>query len=96
MLDGTAAKNGIATRARKSGAACVSVMMRCAPLICTPLTEIALPLSTSFTPTMSVMKLWPGDCSFGFARRLISRAKLAAVTASPFENFVKPALTVKS
>src|SRR4029077_13069538 len=77
-------------RARKSGAALVRVMIRCEPLTLTPLT------GDLSAPTMSEKNGTAGDCIFGSASRSIAALKLAAVTGWPFENFVKPALTVKS
>src|SRR3954467_1784775 len=87
---GTAQKNGIAIRARKSGDAFVRVMTRCEPLTFTPDTgELS-------EPTMSEKNGTAGDCIFGSASRSIAALKFAAVTAWPFENFVKLALTLKS
>ena len=77
-------------RARKSGAALVRLMTRCEPLTFTPET------GDLSEPTMSEKNGTDGDCIFGSASRSIAALKLAAVTAWPFENFVKPALTVKS
>src|SRR5881397_1105422 len=85
-----AQKNGMAIRARKSGAAFVRVMTRCEPLTFTPET------GDLSEPTMSEKNGTAGDCIFGSASRSIAALKLAAVTAWPFENFVKPALTLKS
>ena len=47
-------------------------------------------------PTMSAMNAPDGDCIFGSASRSSAALNDAAVTGWPFENFVKPALTVKS
>ena len=85
-----AQKNGIAIRARKSGAALVRLMIRCEPLTLTPET------GDLSEPTTSLKNGRAGDCIFGSASRSNAALKLAAVTAWPFENFVKPALTVKS
>ena len=88
--DGIAQKNGIASRASRSGAACVLVMIRCFPFTRTPETGLLL------APTMSLMKAPDGDCILGSASRSIAALNEAAVTALPSENFVKPASTVKS
>jgi len=85
-----AQKNGIAIRARKSGAACVSLTIRWLPLTETPET------GDLSAPTTSWKNGNAGDCIFGSASRSKAALKFAAVTAWPFENFVKPALTVKS
>ncbi len=45
---------------------------------------------------MSEKKGTDGDCILGSASRSMAALKFAAVTAWPFENFVKPALTLKS
>src|SRR5436190_4381643 len=87
---GIAQKNGIAIRARKSGAAFVRVMTRCEPLTLTPET------GDLSDPTMSEKNGTAGDCIFGSASRSIAALKFAAVTAEPSENFVNDALTVKS
>src|SRR5205085_7500498 len=87
---GIAQKNGIAIRARKSGAAFVRVMTRCEPLTFTPET------GDLSEPTMSEKNGTAGDCIFGSASRSIAALKFAAVTGAPFENLVKLALTVKS
>ena len=50
----------------------------------------------AFAPTMSAMNAPEGDCIFGSASRSIAALNEAAVTGCPFENFVKPASTVKS
>src|SRR3954465_2440182 len=84
-----AEKNGIAVRARKSGAGCDNGMIRCVPLTRTPETGVLSP------PTMSAMNAVAGDCIFGSANRSNAALKFAAVTGLPFEHFVKPALTVK-
>ena len=47
-------------------------------------------------PTTSEKNGTAGDCIFGSASRSKAALKFAAVTGAPFENFVKPALTVKS
>src|SRR5436305_15031047 len=77
-------------RARKSGDAFESVMIRCEPLTFTPETGDEL------EPTMSEKNGTDGDCIFGSASRSNAALKFAAVTGAPFENFVKFALTVKS
>src|SRR3954447_23845484 len=87
---GIAQKNGIAIRARKSGDAFVSVMTRWLPFTFTPET------GDLSDPTMSEKNGTAGDCIFGSASRSKAALKFAAVTAWPLENFVKPALTVKS
>src|SRR3954470_14928204 len=87
---GIAQKNGIAVRARKSGAACVSVKMMWLPLTLTPET------GDLEEPTMSEKNGTAGDCIFGSASRSNAALKFAAVTGRPFENFVKPAFTLKS
>jgi hypothetical protein len=69
-------------RARKSGAAFVSVMIRRDPLTFAPETD---DLSA---PTMSEKNGTDGDCIFGSASRSIAALKFAAVTGWPFENFV--------
>ena len=69
----------------------VRLMIRCEPLTLTPET------GDLSEPTMSrEERQRAGDCIFGSASRSIAALKFAAVTAWPFENFVKPALTVKS
>ena len=80
----------MASRARKSGAACVRCTIRCAPFACTPETGVV------DAPTTSDMNAIAGDCIFGSASRSKTALKLAAVTGWPFENFVKLAFTVKS
>jgi len=85
-----AQKNGMAIRARKSGAAFVRVMTRCEPLTLTPET------GDFDEPTMSEKNGTAGDCIFGSASRSMAALKFAAVTAWPLENFVNPALTLKS
>src|SRR6266516_2724499 len=96
MLLGIAQKNGIAIRARKSGAGAFSVTSRWLPLTFTLESDWALPPRNSCAPTMSVMNDDAGDCIFGLASRFRAAAKLAAVTCWPFEKRVKSALTVKS
>jgi hypothetical protein len=85
-----AQKNGIAMRARKSGPAFVRRTIRWLPLTWTPDT------GDLSEPTISLKNGNAGDCIFGSASRSIAALKFAAVTGWPFENFVKPALTVKS
>src|SRR3982074_2810581 len=85
-----AQKNGIAIRARKSGAAGERGMTRCEPLTFPPET------GDLSEPTMSEKNGTAGDCILGSASRSIAALKFAAVTGAPFENFVKLALTVKS
>ncbi len=96
VLVGIAQKNGIATRARKSGEFAVRLTIRCDPLTLTPETVFALPSSLASTPAMSLMNGVAGDCIFGSASRSIAALKFWAVTGCPFENFVKPTLTLKS
>ena len=90
VFTGIAAKNGIATRARKSGAAFVSVTTRWLPLAFTPETGLV------DEPTTSDMKAPAGDCIFGSALRSNAALNEAAVTREPSENFVKPVEIVKS
>ena len=85
-----AQKNGIAIRARKSGAAFVKLTIRWLPLTLTPDT------GDLSAPTTSWKNGRAGDCIFGSASRSNAALKFAAVTGWPFENFVKPALTLKS
>jgi len=64
--------------------------MRWLPFTFTPETGDEL------APTMSSMNAVAGDCIFGSELRSKAALKFAAVTAWPFENLVKPALTLKS
>jgi hypothetical protein len=62
----TAAKNGIVTRARKSGATFVSWMRSFhLPIALTPDADDALPARTAFAPTMSSMNVVAGELIFG-------------------------------
>ena len=65
-------------------------VIRCEPLTFTPDT------GDLSEPTTSEKNGSAGDCICGSASRSNAALKFAAVTAWPFENFVKPALTVKS
>ncbi len=86
-----AQKNGIATRARKSGAARFSVTIRCFPRTRTP------DIGVVSAPTMSSMKAVAGDCIFGSALRSNAALKFAAVTLWPVGvNLVFVTSTVKS
>src|SRR6266567_3973153 len=87
---GTAQKNGIATRASKSGAGFVRWTIRWFPLTTTPET------GDFDDPTTSWKKDRDGDWIFRSASRSNAALKFATVTGRPFENFVKPALTMKS
>lgn len=79
---GTAQKNGIAIRARKSGAGFASVTTRYEQRACTAVT--------------SETNCVAGDSSRGLRIRWNACAKLRAVTRSPFEKRVKPASTSTS
>ena len=74
MFAGSAQKNGIASRASRSGAECVMLMIRWLPWARTPET------GDFDEPTMSLMKAPDGDCIFGSASRSKTALKLAAVT----------------
>ena len=50
------------------------------PLTVTPDADVALWLSTSSAPTMSLMNCAPGDCIRGFRMRSITNLKVCAVT----------------
>jgi len=78
-----AQKNGIASRAVKSGADFVSLIVSLLPLPMTPEAFLALPLRTASAPTMSAMNCPAGDCMAGFRSRLNAATKLAAVSVLP-------------
>jgi hypothetical protein len=83
---GTAEKNGIEIRARKSGATFVSVMSSRSPRTRIPVAFVALPAITALAPTMSSTNDAAGDCILGFSERRIAYAKFDAVTGVPLEK----------
>ena len=83
---GTAQKNGIASRASRSGAAATSVMLSLLPLALIPEGSFTFPFSAACAPTTSLMKLTAGDAIFGEKSRSKARTKLCAVTGSPVLN----------
>ena len=83
---GTAQKKFIAMRATKSGACFVSRMESVLPLAWTPEAVFAFLLTMASAPTMSPMKATEGEASPGFRSRLITFAKVCAVTSSPVLN----------
>src|SRR5436190_23986052 len=85
-----AQKNGIAIRARKSGAAFVKLTIRWLPLTLTPDT------GDLSAPTTSWKNGRAGDCIFGSASRSNAALKFAAVKAWQLEQFVKEELNVKT
>ena len=80
MLVGSAQKNGIAMRERKSGAFFVRWIVSLSPLTVTPEGDVALWFSTSSAPTMSLMNCAPGDCIRGLRTRSMTNLKVCAVT----------------
>ena len=79
-------KNGIASRAIRSGAGRSSLIVSWLPLAVTPETVFVRPARTASAPWMMSMNDEPGDCSSWDATRLIVSAKLFADTGSPVEN----------
>ena len=76
-------KNGIASRASRSGPGATRVIARVSPFTTTPEIVPALPLNTSSAPTMSERNACAGDWSRWLASRLSASAKLCAVTGWP-------------
>ena len=76
-------KNGIASRASRSGPALTSSIVSLSPSTMTPDIVLAFPSNTSCAPTTSARNAWAGDCSVGLASRLSASAKLCAVTGWP-------------
>src|SRR3954465_6489770 len=88
-------KNGIVNRARKAGAAFVSVTESLlGEMTLTPEMLEAFPSITACAPATTSRNGEPCDAIFGFASRSHEFLKLWAVTAWPFEN-LKPDLIVK-
>src|SRR5690242_2540398 len=85
---GIAQKNGIARRARRSGAGFLSSMTRFLPLTLTPEAVLALPVTTFLEPTTSATNFAAGDCMAGFRSRLIAAAKFAGPSGLPSLNFM--------